>query len=147
MLVALGAWPAGKPFAQHSYRLFPERFEMTEQEKLEAAQLQITLGNKAAYSLKAAASEVLGSNTEKFNNYFQIHSCILDDEPGIAVVEKLTGQEYKIALSYKILQEDSDETYYMELKRLAKLVLPFIPPEELKIPKDEWPEPQWKEPN
>ena len=100
-----------------------------------------------ASSLSAAASEILGTNFEKFDEYFKVYSARVDGVLCIAVVEKVTGQDTMIALDIKKLEEeDSDEFYYSRLKGLAKLVDPFIPDEEKHIPVDNWPEPKWQPP-
>ena len=103
--------------------------------------------NQVAASLKAAASEVLGINFEKFDDYFKVHSARVFGEDCIAVVEKVSGQNTTITIDInKLEKEGTDRFFYTQLRDLARLIDPLIPDEEKKIPKDEWPEPKWQPP-
>lgn len=123
--------------------------EMTEEKQEEKPVQTIELQdvvNKVGGSFYAAACMILGTKQEVYDNSFKLGAARDDDKLLIFIEEQVTGDGINLAIPVEIAVLDDDSGYFEDLKKLACLVEPHITEEDKIIPKDEWPEPVWKEP-
>jgi hypothetical protein len=102
---------------------------------------------KVARSFYAAACMILGTDEKLYNKYME-WGTVTDDQGNIFVVmgESISPDGSEVFIPLDVCVEDDDRLYFETMKDVARKMALCIPSEEIKIPKDEWPEPKWQPP-
>lgn len=105
------------------------------------------VAKKVARSFYAATCMILGTNQEVYDKYLEWGMSKNEDEQIFIVVgEKASEDCLQLLFPVEVALANDDRPYFQKMKEFARIMVPHIPAEMIQIPKDEWPEPVWKDP-